>query len=118
MKVLLDSCVWGGVRDALIAAGHDALWTGDWAEDPGDDEILAYAYREARALVTLDKDFGRLLFFQGRPHAGIVRLVSLSTRQQVQACLQVLAEHGPELAHGAVITVESDRVRIRRPAAE
>ena len=54
MKLLLDSCVWGGVRDALVASGHDVVWTGDWAEDPGDDEILAFAYREGRALVTLD----------------------------------------------------------------
>jgi len=118
MKVLLDSCMWGGVRDALVAVGHDVVWTGDWALDPGDDEILAFAYREARVLVTLDKDFGRLLFLQGKPHAGIVRLVSLSTRQQVQACLRVLAEQGPKLAAGAIITAESDRLRIRLPIAD
>jgi predicted nuclease of predicted toxin-antitoxin system len=68
--------------------------------------------------VTLDKDFGKLSFLQGRPHAGIVRLVSLSTRQQVQVCLQVLVRHARELARGAIITAESDRVRIRLPAAE
>jgi predicted nuclease of predicted toxin-antitoxin system len=116
MKVLLDSCVWGGVRDALLADGHDVVWTGDWTQDPGDDEILAFAYREGRALVTLDKDFGRLLFLQGRPHAGIVRLVSLSTPQQVQVCRQTLARHGRELAKGAIITAQSDRLRIRLPA--
>ncbi len=54
MKVLLDTCVWGGVRQALSDAGHDVVWTGDWDEDPGDDEILAQAYRESRVLVTLD----------------------------------------------------------------
>jgi predicted nuclease of predicted toxin-antitoxin system len=118
MKVLLDSCLWGGVRDALVAAGHDVAWTGDWAVDPGDDEILAFAHREVRVLVTLDKDFGRLLFLQGRPHAGIVRLVSLSTRQQVRVCLRVLAEQGAKLAACAVITAESDRVRIRLPSAD
>ena len=41
MKVLLDTCVWGGVRQTLSDAGHDVVWTGDWDEDPGDDEILA-----------------------------------------------------------------------------
>jgi predicted nuclease of predicted toxin-antitoxin system len=73
MKVLLDSCVWGGVRDALLAAGHGVVWTGDWAEDPGDDEILAFAHREGRALVTLDKDFGRLLFLMNRNSSGSQR---------------------------------------------
>ena len=81
MKVLLDTCVWGGVRKALSDAGHDVVWTGDWEEDPGDDEILAHAYREGRVLVTLDKDFGTLAFLHGRPHSGIVRLVCLSSNK-------------------------------------
>lgn len=50
MKVLLGTCVWGGVRQALSDAGHDVVWTGDWDEDPGDDEILTVAYRENRVL--------------------------------------------------------------------
>lgn len=114
MKILLDSCVWGGVRQALSEAGYDAVWTGDWDEDPGDDEILAHAFRERRALVTLDKDFGALAFLHGRPHAGILRLVNLSTQQQIAVCLRVLAQHGTTLQAGAVITAELDRVRIRQ----
>jgi predicted nuclease of predicted toxin-antitoxin system len=55
MKVLLDTCVWGGVRTELGAAGHDVLWTGDLPQDPGDEEILAQAYREQRVLITLVK---------------------------------------------------------------
>lgn len=34
MNILLDSCVWGGVRTELAATGHDVVWTGDWPEDP------------------------------------------------------------------------------------
>lgn len=33
MKVLLDTCVWGGVRQALADAGHDVVWTGGWGAD-------------------------------------------------------------------------------------
>lgn len=76
MKVLLDTCVWGGVSQVLSDAGHDAVWTGDWEEDPSDEEILALAHQENRVLVTLDKDFGTLAFLHGRPHAGILRLVN------------------------------------------
>jgi hypothetical protein len=36
MKVLLDTCVWGGARAELQGAGHDVLWTGDLAQDPGE----------------------------------------------------------------------------------
>ena len=114
MKVLLDTCVWGGVRQALSDAGHDVVWTGDWDEDPGDDEILAQAYGESRVLVTLDKDFGRLALLYGKPHAGILRLVNLSTQQQAAVCLRVLGQHGTTLQAGAIITAELDRVRIRQ----
>jgi len=50
VKVLLDSCVWGGAAAPLRAAGHDVAWAGDWDEDPGDDAILAAAYSEKWAL--------------------------------------------------------------------
>ncbi len=59
MKILLDTCVWFGVRTNLLAAGYDVDAEQRWSEDP-DEEILAAAYREDRILVTLDKDFGEL----------------------------------------------------------
>jgi predicted nuclease of predicted toxin-antitoxin system len=57
MKLLLDTCVWGGARPKLRAAGHDVVWTGEWPEDPGDEEILGRAQAEGLILGTLDKDF-------------------------------------------------------------
>jgi cell filamentation protein len=39
VKLLLDTCVWGGIRAGLISAGHDVVWAGEWKEDPGDDEF-------------------------------------------------------------------------------
>ena len=68
MKILLDTCVWGGARKTLEAAGHDVEWTGDWPQDPGDDAILAHAFQEGRILVTLGKDFGELAIVFYRPH--------------------------------------------------
>ena len=43
MKLLLDTCVWGGAKKTLVSSGHDVVWTGDWSQDPGDEEILAKA---------------------------------------------------------------------------
>jgi predicted nuclease of predicted toxin-antitoxin system len=116
MNVLLDTCVWGGAKAELLAAGHDVLWTGDLAQDPGDEDILAQAHREQRVLVTLDKDFGELAIRRSLPHFGIVRLVNISARQQGAICQQVLTQYADELTKGAIITVESGRVRIRLPS--
>lgn len=115
MKILLDSCVPGNLKTPLSAAGHDVAWTGDWPSDPGDEEILAFAYREGCILVTLDKDFGTLAILHGHPHTGIVRLVNLSLRDQAAVCLHVLQNYASDLAEGAIATAEINRVRIRQP---
>lgn len=115
MKLLLDTCVWGGAKAELQAAGHDVMWTGDLEQDPGDEEILVQAHREQRVLITLDKDFGELAIHRGFPHCGIVRLVNVSSRQQGVVCQSVLGQYGDELTQGAILTVEAGRVRIRSP---
>ena len=30
MRVLLDSCIWGGVKKILEEANHDAIWVSDF----------------------------------------------------------------------------------------
>ena len=115
MKLLLDRCVWGPATFELAAAGHDAIWVGDWPEDPGDERILAEAHAEGRVLITIDKDFGGLAVVQGLPHAGMIRLYRIPAEQQAAACLRVLEQHGDDLEAGAIITVQPGRIRIRRP---
>ena len=115
MKVLLDSCVWGGAREVIGAAGHDVGWVGDWQGDPGDAAILASAHAESRVLVTLDKDFGELAIMKGAPHAGIIRLVGIRARDQGPATVQVLVGYAEDLERRAILTVEPDRVRVRLP---
>lgn len=116
MKLLLDTCVWGGAKAELQASGHDVLWTGELPQDPGDEDILAQAHREQRVLITLDKDFGELAIRRGLPHCGIVRLVNIRAQQQGAVSQQVLTQYGDELIRGAIITVEAGRVRIRPPS--
>lgn len=113
MKLLLDSCVWGGVLTELRAAGHDVVWTGEWTADPGDEEILMVAHEQRRVLVTLDKDFGELAIVRGVAHSGILRIVGLSARMQGRACLRAIDSHADDLASGALVTVERGRIRIR-----
>ena len=115
MKLLLDACVRGGACQELKAGGHDVVWAGAWSTDPGDEEILAYARREGRILVILDKDFGQLAIVRGLPHSGIVRLVGMSARRQAVVCQQVLGRYGDALASGAIVSAEPGRLRIRPP---
>ena len=80
---------------------------------PGDEEVLAWAFRQDRILVTLDKDFGELAVAHEKPHVGIIRLVGFSARAQAKVCLSALKRYGDELAAGTIVTVEPGRVRVR-----
>ena len=113
MKIILDTCVWGGVKEAMTARGYDVIWTGEWESDPGDAEILELANAQGRILVTLDKDFGELAIVQRKPHRGIIRLVDFAARDQAASCLMVLERYGTELLNGALVTAEPGRIRIR-----
>ncbi len=113
MDLLLDTCVWGKATEELRAYGHNVIWAGVWAEDPGDTEILARAYAERRILVTLDKDFGEIAILKGQKHAGIIRLVNIPARAQAEYVAYALDTHGDALSKSAIVTVERSRMRIR-----
>ena len=100
MKLLLDACVWGGAVDQLRNAGHDVTLVGDWAEDPGDDAILATANADERIFVTIDKDFGELAVRRGLPHHGIIRIVNFSAKRHGDVCVAVLEKNGLDLLAG------------------
>ena len=112
-SILLDSCVWGGALPALSAHGHDVVWSGSWTEDPGDFAILATAHTERRILVTLDKDFGELAILKGLAHSGIVRLTGFKATRMADAIHYIVLAYGQELAAGAIVTADPDRIRIR-----
>ncbi len=113
MKLLLDSCVWGGALMELRAAGFDVVWAGEWEHDPGDEEILRRALAESRVLITLDKDFGHLAIALDRPHPAIIRLVGIGARQQAGLVASLVQTHPAELAQAALLTAEPGRLRIR-----
>ena len=115
MKLLLDTCISPRTLKALEAAGHDAVWTGNWPADPGDEVILDTAYKESRILITLDKDFGELAVVFGKPHCGIVRLVDIRPELQTHACETVLERYSDVLAAGAIVTVGPNGTRLRPP---
>jgi predicted nuclease of predicted toxin-antitoxin system len=100
----------------MRAAGFDVEWAGSWPSDPGDDEILTRSIAEMRILITLDKDFGELAVRRRVAHCGIMRLVGFAARRIAPTCIQVLRRYEADFTVGCLVTVDQNRVRIRRPA--
>ena len=50
MKLLLDSCIWGGALEEISAAGYDVDTVAHWPEDPGDEEILTMAHESGPSI--------------------------------------------------------------------
>lgn len=113
MKILLDTCIAKSAREELKFAGYDVEWSGEWPEDPGDEEILKIAYEQKSILVTLDKDFGELAVLHNLPHAGIIRIVGIRTQEQGEILKLLLMRYEQELGKAAIITASKQKVRIR-----
>ena len=60
MRFLANENFPGAAVSVLKSAGHDVVWVRIAAPGASDLEVLARAAREARILLTFDKDFGEL----------------------------------------------------------
>jgi len=115
MKFLLDVCVSSHTLTAFLAAqGHDVLSA--LAIDPcaSDELLMQSALDDERVLITEDKDFGELVFVQGRPHGPLVRVVELSVDEQTSAVGELLDNHARQLTGAVIVTISRGRIRIRR----
>jgi predicted nuclease of predicted toxin-antitoxin system len=60
MRLLANENIPAVAVTALVADGHDVAWVRTAAPGIADSEVLAWAAREGRILLTFDKDFGEL----------------------------------------------------------
>ena len=114
MKFLVDHCAGRRLAEWLRAKGHDVFDAGE-ESDPGDRALLERAAAEGRILVTLDRDFGRLVYVGGAVHAGLVRLPDVPVRDRLALMAEVLQEHGEALDRQALVTVRGGRIRVTGP---
>jgi len=112
MRFLVDACAGHRLAAWLRDQGHDVVESRERGRDPGDRIVLTWAAEEKRILVTMDKDFGQMLFVQGVRHCGLIRLPDVPVHARIKLIEEVLARHGQDLAGKAIITVRGGRIRI------
>ena len=112
MRFLVDRCAGRRLAEWLHSRGHDVVESRSLGPDPGDQTLLEWAVSEQRVLVTIDTDFGKLVFFDKARHCGIVRLPDVLSNRRIELMEEVLARYGDQLEVGAIITVRGDKIRI------
>lgn len=112
MKFLVDRCAGPQLADWLRTQDHDVLEARQLGPDPGDQALLARATAEDRILLTIDTDFGELVYVGRFQHAGLVRLPDVPAPQRIALMGDVLRRHRGALEARAVITIRGGRIRI------
>ena len=72
------------------------------------------AVNETRILITIDTDFGELIYLENLSHAGLVRLPDVPTRERQLIMQDLLTRYETELQEAAIITVRVGRIRISK----
>lgn len=113
MRFLADeSCDFAVVR-ALRGAGHDVVAVSDAYPGALDEEVIALAAKDARILLTEDKDFGQLVFASAAGSAGVVflRFPASARSDMAHTVVEAIATHGPRIA-GCFAVLQPGRIRI------
>ena len=74
MRLLANENFPGNAVTALQNAGHDVIWIRIAAPGSTDRDVLAWAVRENRVLLTFDQDFGELAWRAGLPASSGIML--------------------------------------------
>jgi predicted nuclease of predicted toxin-antitoxin system len=114
MRFLADENFPGPAVTALEAAGHDVIWIKIAMPGASDSEVLACAMRQARVLLTFDKDFGELASRTALSQKSGVVLLRTSppkTPEGAKRLVDLISARVDWIGHFSII--EPGRVRMR-----
>jgi len=114
MNFLLDVNGSGVVARWLIHLGHDVVEVGQKNPRMSDNEILSWAVMERRIIVTTDNDFEEMIWRQGKPHCGVLRLENLPRSERIVLLRDVLDRHSRDLESGAIVIALRTKFRVRK----
>jgi len=113
MRFLVDECTGPTVAEWLRVNNHEVFSVFDDAAGMSDEDVLDKAFIEEWILITIDKDFGELIFREQKSHRGVVllRLDDERSKNKIEVLNHLLKNYSDKLADHFV-TVTETKVRI------
>ena len=114
LKFVLDVGVGNKALEYLRAHGFDVISILDTDPSMPDSDILQVAERDSRMVITMDKDFGELVYRLRRQHSGVLllRMEDADGDEKAEMLHWILSNFIEEL-EGKFCVFQNGRLRIR-----
>lgn len=115
LKFLVDVGVSKKAEQWLQKQGYDTKNVRDINPRMLDKEILKLAVSEKRMVITMDKDFGELVYNSKLPHGGVLllRLEEARADEKVEIIEKILEKYSDKLFNNFCV-FKDGRLRVRR----
>jgi len=115
LKFLIDVGVGKQVEHYLQTQGYDIKTVRAIDNKMPDTDIIHLAVAENRMVITMDKDFGELVYHCGMAHSGVLllRLEEATGTQKVQVIADILANYSTQIFH-CFCVFQNDKLRIKK----
>ena len=114
LRILVDTSLGLSLEATVRDSGHDAVFVRDIDPRLPDSAALDLAVRDDRLVLTMDKDFGELVYRARRGHRGVLllRLEEQSASVSAPLLAMILRDY-TELLEGHFAVYQGGRLRIR-----
>ena len=115
LQFLVDVGVGKLVEQFLVNNGHDVVPVRDLNPRMPDEEIIEIACNEKRIIITMDKDFGELVYHSLKPHAGVIllRLDDADGIEKTKVVSNILKAYSSQLLNSFCV-FQNNKFRIRK----
>jgi predicted nuclease of predicted toxin-antitoxin system len=90
------------------------MWRQIEKEEARRRALLDWAAKESRVLITIDTDFGELIYLENLAHAGLVRLPDVPAFERQLIMRDLLTRYEGDPLDAAIITVTGGRIGISK----
>lgn len=115
LRFLVDVGVGKGIERYLREEGYDTKAVRDTDPRMEDEEIIRTAVTENRMVITMDKDFGELVYHSSMEHSGVLllRLEDATGTEKSQVVKYIMKNYSDRIKN-CFCVFQNDKFRIKK----